>query len=688
MVMPFVVQAQSDTSTDTSKVDSIDWDLLLQDVVVTATYAPTRSQDAIHEIRVLDRVDIEQLQARNLKELLIADASVRLQEDRLLGSKTSLLGLDGQNVKIMIDGVPVIGRLDGNIDISQINMNDVAQVEIVEGPLSVNYGTDALAGVINIITKKSQLDRFQLQLNSTGETKGENTVNASIGLRPTDKWYVSLQGGYDDFDGFSTDTTRQLLWKPKVQKYGGVVLRFLPNDKHDIKYTYNYMDEEVLNEGDIRRPQFKPYAFDEAYNTIRKDHVIHYDGNFGKGWYLRGFAAYNAFDRTVDSWRVNFLESEDEKIPLVDQQDTNQIVSVNERVTLSYQPLKGKFHFQTGIDSRYDQNKGERIISPDDSLSQDASIFDNAFFGSARFVPNKHVTIEGGVRYALNNRFKTKPIPSLNLRYQLNENWTFRGSYGQGFRSPDIKELYFNFIDVNHFIVGNPDLTPEQSHNVQMGITYFRAFRGQEVTFGLKGFYNDISDKIELFEYVELPDGSITPAIDTLTNTYSYFNLDRFKSLGLSSRFGYDAFRWRIRVGYTLVGRYNPGLSELNNRYAFNNEISLSARYVIPVIDMALASRIRYYDRKIDYYPDVDEDGNEFLGERNEWGYTDIDVFASRSFWDERIGLTMGVRNLLDVTSTRVTGSGNSAHTTQEFQRVVSTGRRYFVSMSFKLAWD
>lgn len=679
--MPMVCVAQDQPS------DSTDWDLLLDDVVVTATYAPTNSNEAIHEIRVIDKVDIQRLQARNLKQLLRADASLRIQEDRLLGSKSQLLGIGGQNVKIMIDGVPVIGRVDGNIDMGQIHLDDVEQVEIVEGPLSVNYGTDALAGVINIITKKSQLDKFQVQLDAATEEKGEQSVSAFIGFRPTKKIFLKVNGGYDEFKGYDTDTTRESLWKPKEQKFGGAVVRFIPNEKHDFKYSYNLLDETVTDLGDIRRPQFKPYAFDGAYHTLRQDHVVHYDGSYKNNWYTRAFVAYNSYRRQIDAWRTNFDVYEE--IPNPSEQDTNLIESYNARVTLSHQPVGGKFQFQAGIDSRYDRNEGDRIVSPDDSTNS-SFIIDNAFFGSARYLPNKHLTIETGLRYAINNRFDAPLIPSLNVRYQLNDHWTFRGSYGKGFRSPDIKELFFNFIDVNHFIVGNSKLVPEKSDNFQLGLTYYRAFRGQEVTFGLRGFYNDIQDKIDLFEYVDTPDG-IKPAVDTITNNYTYFNLESFRSAGLSSRFGFDTDRWRLRVGYTLTGRYNPGLESLpgDNKYAFTNEISFSGRYLIPTIETEVSALIRYYDREITYYPDVNDQGEEILGQRIQDGFTIVDMFLSRSFWTDRITLSAGVRNIFDITSTRTTGVADGAHGgTQVTSQAVSTGRRFFARMTFNIGWE
>ena len=74
----------------------------------------------------------------------------------------SMQGISGENVKILIDGVPVLGRLDGNIDLSKINLNDVDQIKVIEGPQSVSYGTNGMAGTINIIIKKDQKKKKKL----------------------------------------------------------------------------------------------------------------------------------------------------------------------------------------------------------------------------------------------------------------------------------------------------------------------------------------------------------------------------------------------------------------------------------------------------------------------------------------------------------------------------------------------
>ena len=87
-----------------------------------------------------------------------------ITQDPALGSSLKIKGLSGNNVKILIDGVPVIGRMGGNIDLSQLNLYNIDHIEMVEGPMSVMYGSDALAGAINIITKENRNSNFGLSL--------------------------------------------------------------------------------------------------------------------------------------------------------------------------------------------------------------------------------------------------------------------------------------------------------------------------------------------------------------------------------------------------------------------------------------------------------------------------------------------------------------------------------------------
>lgn len=669
--------------------DSIPWSIEVEDVVVTAAYAPTDVKNAIHQIRVLDQTDIQRLQARNLEQLLITDVNIRIEQDRALGSVAKLAGLDGQNVKIMIDGVPVVGRLNGNIDLSQIQLYDVERVEIVEGPLAVNYGTDALAGVINIITKKSQVDRYQLQADISHEDKGEQTASLGGGVRITDDLMVRGQFGRDEFLGFGVDTTRDILWNPKEQWYASASARYMINSGHNLRYSYNWYDETITNLGNVQRPIFKPYAFDERYVTSRNDHSLHYEGNISNKYFINSFVAWNQWRRQKDYWRQDMESGEVQYVPF--QQDTSLVNGYQSRTTLSTQNSAKKYDFMIGIESRYEDFEGGRIGGPDSSNSNYAYIFDQALFGSSRLkLVDDQLILEGGLRYAYNNRYNAPILPSFNAKFELNQHWTFRASYGMGFRAPDIKELYFSFVDANHFILGNPELQPETSHNVQGGFTYYRMHKGSEVTMGAQFFYNHLRDKIELFEYLETPGGR-TPVTDTITNDYSYFNISEFRTKGASVRFGYEREEFRMRVNYGLIGYYNLGHEELPGvrPYSYTNEVSLDARYTIPVLDLDAQLLFRVFDRQLEFYPDTDDDGNEIVGKRVQDGFSTLDFSLGKSLFDRSLRLTFGIRNLFDVRSVGIRGDNSilGAHNTGTATQQISTGRRWFMGLTYNLGW-
>jgi outer membrane receptor for ferrienterochelin and colicins len=144
----------------------------LGEVVVTAQYRPTNVENSVFKMRVITAQKIQAMGAQNLRDVLANELNIRISQDNILGSGINMQGISGQNVKILVDGVPVVGRLNGNIDVSQLVMDNVERIEVIEGPLSVVYGTDALAGTINIITKKSQLRKFSFNAGSYNESNG------------------------------------------------------------------------------------------------------------------------------------------------------------------------------------------------------------------------------------------------------------------------------------------------------------------------------------------------------------------------------------------------------------------------------------------------------------------------------------------------------------------------------------
>jgi outer membrane receptor for ferrienterochelin and colicins len=672
-------------------VDSIGMYLELADVVVTAQYAPTDSRNALYKIRTIKRDVIEQRGAINLEQLLNQELNIRISQDLILGSSLSLQGISGQNVKIMIDGVPVIGRVGDDIDLSQINLSNIERVELIEGPMSVHYGTNALGGVINLITKKSQINKFDFQVISQVESIGAQNLNAQAGARLSDKLLLRLDGGYNNFAGFNAIAPRDSLfartfqWNPKAQWFASGMLRYDINDTQSLRYSMSLLDEQIENLGQLRRPQFRPYAFDDFYYTRRLDHALSYEGTFLKNLYWNITSGYNAFWRQKNTLRTEMESREQSEVP--GQQDTTRYNALVFRLILASRFGDSPFNFQIGLDINYENGYGQRFRDTAARKAQFSEITDYAGFITLQYQPVSALQIQVGARGAYNTRFDAPVVPSLHLKYDINKTWQLRASYAQGLRSPSIKELFFYFVDASHYIIGNPDLLAETSDNVQLIVDYDKRWNANRLQVTLTGFYNDIRNKIDLFDYVEV-NGELVPAASLGQNTtqFAYFNQDRFKALGSNIRINYSLKNFEIAAGIAPTGRYNP-LSETEQvaAYTFANELNGQVNYYFNKIGLSAAFFIRYNDKFIRFYQTVNQEGNTVVAQAIQDGFTLADLTLTKAFWKNRLQLTSGIRNLLDIRNVNTVGNQGSTHSGDGSSSPVATGRNYFARLRWQL---
>ena len=148
----------------------------LGEVVITGQYKPQSLKNSVYQVRVITKDRIQKQGATKLQDVLSNELNIRFSQDLATGgSDINMLGLSGQNVKILVDGLPMVGRqgTSNEININQIDVNTIERIEIVEGPMSVIYGADALAGVINIITRKGGPGKFSVTARATEETVGK-----------------------------------------------------------------------------------------------------------------------------------------------------------------------------------------------------------------------------------------------------------------------------------------------------------------------------------------------------------------------------------------------------------------------------------------------------------------------------------------------------------------------------------
>jgi outer membrane receptor for ferrienterochelin and colicins len=254
------------------------------DVVVTANTGSATTQESIYNIDVIDKEEIENKSANTLADLLSSNEKIEIQYD-VLGANISMQGLSGANIKVMIDGVPVIGRLNGEIDLSKINLNNIERVEIVEGPLSVIYGSNALAGVINLISKKTQKDKLNTEINTFYQSIGNYNIDASVSLK-IKRHLISLSGGRYFFKGWDeVEVIRDFSWDPKETYFSELSYSYRSKKDWFHRIKASYFQDRLLD----RKDPFGPFAKadDVWYKTRKLDFSYNLNGSFKENYYLK-----------------------------------------------------------------------------------------------------------------------------------------------------------------------------------------------------------------------------------------------------------------------------------------------------------------------------------------------------------------------------------------------------------------
>ncbi|WP_159038591.1 TonB-dependent receptor [Brumimicrobium mesophilum] len=648
------------------------------EVAITAQYKSQLVEKAVHNIKVIDRQKIESMAAQDLKDVLTNELNVRLGEDNILGSSMQLQGIGGENVKILVDGVPMTGRLNGNIDLSQIPLESVERIEIVEGPLSVSYGTDALAGTINIITKKNQANKFIATSNNYFESSGKVNNTVSLGWQ-LKKHQFRLEGGRYFFDGWNpthetfhyepnpiADSSRVMQWNPKEQLFGGINYRY--NRKNTLfNYSGQVFNESIINRGTPRAP-YQETAFDDYYETNRINQRANFQYRLKNDYRLSIIAAYNGYFRRKNTQIRDLTEITDVVSGNPSDHDTSAYHSFIARGRLVQTKSNKKINYEIGYDILYEVANGERI------LDKQQSIGDYALYATAEYTPFKSLIIRPGIRYGYNSEYTAPVTPSINVKYDFLENdkqlLSLRTSYARGFRAPSIKELHYVFVDINHNIVGNPDLEAETSNHFNLSLHQNLNLKEVKLKNKLVLFYNDIHDLITLAQ--------------ASATEYSYFNLDRYTTTGaqVESNINYKNLTTGIGMGY--VGRYNELVEENSNStdFLFSPEVKFNLQYDWKKAGIQTGVFYKYTG----VLPNIrtNAEGELYESEVSDYHITDLTV--SKFVWKKRLKFTVGVKNLFDVTSITGTASGDGAHSVTSGSVSVGMGRVYHMGVRLNLS--
>lgn len=663
--------------------------------VVSALSGPTRIRESVYQARAIGRDRIEGQGGQTLRDVLSNDLNIRIGQDAVLGSGISMQGLGGENVQIMIDGVPVVGRLDGNIDLSQLPLNNVEKIEIIEGPMSVQFGSSAIGGVINLISKKEQIHPITGGFTLYGESVGQYNADLRLGIQ-RDRHRIGIAGGRYFFDGFSpTDSvSRWQVWKPREQYFGNLTYGYSFGRLH--LSSNSQLFYEILQFKGAPEAPFFVAALDQYFYTRRMDQTVQLTGYAGKSWHINVTAAFNHYQRQRQSFRKDLVSLE--QLPVDSNIDVfNRAMS---RGVFHWSPLAdtNRLKWQMGYDVSWDYGEGPRISQGSQDFAEVSG------FSSLEYRPGKNWAFTPGIRYGYHSAFAMLPIPSFHAMWKNDRGLRIRASYAQGFRVPSLKELYFEFVDVNHNLLGNPDLLPEQSHQVQWGIQWQRSWvalseskprkwtelpesaedvcpsKKTQLRFGLNGFYNRVNNQIRQVLQSNSTEGMV----------YRSENISSVNTLGGRVEAGLQWNRFVLDIGFSLTGiqqalDYN---FQIEQAFVWAQEYRAQAMVVLHEWQGRFQVFAKYNGEQPFLYSEIDPiSGQAIVRQGQIEGFPSVDVSYSQRFLKNKCMVTILGKNLFNVTNVLQSGgTGGTAHSQGSGSLPTLWGRTLGVSLSYQFS--
>ncbi len=445
---------------------------------------------------VVTREQIVDAGAENVAEALEeAGASIQTATS-FNGTSLALRGLNAEQVLILIDGQRVTGRVGGGIDLRRFTVENVENIELVYGAGSVLHGSDALGGVVNIITRKP---REGLQTEAHGTIGSRTTADGSA--RVAGGWKkvgLYATGGYHRTDGWDADrsdiATTGDAWE-QFNLGAGAHLRPSSRLRMDVSADYMQRDSRGID-GTNAGALLDRRNLTETINATIAPQWIGRDNR------LRLNLHYNLF-------RDQFRQDQRGDDALDKYEPTRDQLA---QLGLQLDQIAGAHVLTTGLDAQLEWLETTRILADGSSPAADRQRA--AIFIQDEWTPHRspRVVILPALRLDYDTQFGLYPTGRLALMVAPREDLTLRLAYGRGYRAPSFRELYLAFANpgVGYRVAGNPDLQPEQAWTLDLGATWTPSER---FTLRASIFDNQLRDLMT----VDLLSESDVDGLDTFT---------------------------------------------------------------------------------------------------------------------------------------------------------------------------
>ncbi len=646
----------------------------LDQVVVTAS----RSRKSLKEVPVITQVitsrEISNRGITNVKDVLEQDIpGIELQRGGF-GTDIKMQGLEAKNILVLVDGERLAGETGYNVDYSRLNTADIERIEVVKGASSALYGSQAMGGVINIITKKS-VKKWELNVGGYWAQRNEKNFPA---LSHDDDQYTykkhldkqnmnfNLSAGFNlkkvsgrtDFIIKSFDAYKLYDKEPVTKKFINIDTVIVDNLNPFPTGINGYSDYQISQKLDFPVNDKLEIALKGSYYNHDdydfvpdKVHQKFIDYTYG------GKVSYTPHDRfhVTGSFNYDNYKKYDFFEKLDDKALNYRNIFIDPKIT-AYGKAGKRQEVTGGVEIFSESLFSDKLFT--DTAGTKSNVTYIAFLQDD-INATEHLNFIAGGRLDYHSVYGAHFSPKISGMYKF-QHFTFRLNYAKGFRSPSLKELYIDWQVAWFTIKGDENLKPETNNYLSGSLEYVNGF----IDISATGYYNKLKNKIDgiwengqtVYQYVNVSEAQLS-GLDILAK------INILNSIVVSG--GYSYLHDKRPQG-ELVSSASPHTGNVKINYHFEKKnyrlnANLSAT-IIGAKDFIMSDYITYHGEYVEGFYPVHFDA-----------YSIWRLAVSQHFYGG-INLTLGVDNLFNYTAKVVS-----------FNTSTSPGRRFFINLNISL---
>ena len=488
----------------------------LATMVTTAGQRTMRASESPASVTVVDRRQLDAAAAIAVNQLLRTLPGLQELPSPPTRTSIAIRGLDGARVLVLVDGEPTVGALMDNRDIGRLSTVGVQRIEVTKGPSSVEFGSDALGGVINLVTAPPSAELTVDALVRRGElgrmesTVGVSQTIGSLGVRLDGGWrQVDRVTGFDA-EGSTMDRVYDL--------------------RSDVRYRIGAQSQVRMNLQGARARQRWPVGggYNGFVDSRSLQGLLEYErALLGGTIRARGFIQ--------DFW-YQYRQAR-AAIPIAGSADSLEQHEQLRRASLSYVRDAGRHRFDVGsqFSTRYIKSPGK--VSGSSAEDNVAEVFARDAVRAGSWLVN------AGLRATNSSLWGASVNPSVGALWETTPTWRLRGTLARGFRAPSFKEMRYTFLNASggYTVVGNEGLQAESSTSGGLGVTYAPT---SHMAIELEAYHNALSNLIDTRLQGRNPAGYLI---------YQNVNIASAVTRGIEGSMRYAYHQWDASVGYALL---------------------------------------------------------------------------------------------------------------------------------------